>query len=142
MNKTVTINLGGLVFHIDENAYDVLKRYIQSLKQHFATSDGGDEIIADIEARIGEMFSDRLKESRQVIELFDVEEVIGKMGKPEEFAEAGNSSSRKNDTTYSTEAPIKKRLFRNPDDKILGGVCGGISAYFDIDPIWMRLAFA
>src|SRR5258706_145459 len=85
MNKTLTINLSGIVFHIDENAYDVFNSYIDSIRKHFASSEGKDEIMQDIEARIAEMFQQRVGESKQVITLRDVEEVTAAMGKPEQF---------------------------------------------------------
>jgi phage shock protein PspC (stress-responsive transcriptional regulator) len=137
MNKTLTINLSGIVFHIDENAYEVFNAYIESIRRHFASSEGKDEIMQDIESRIAEMFQQRVGESKQVITLRDVEEVTAVMGKPEQFGD-------EEETKAKEEAPrmgIKRRLFRNPDDEIIGGVCSGISAYFGIDPVWIRLAF-
>src|SRR5580765_4586707 len=85
MNKTVTVNIGGIVFHIDENAYEKFKMYLESIRSHFTTADGRDEIMQDIEARIAEMFQERVKDTKQVITLTDVEDVTRLMGKPEEF---------------------------------------------------------
>jgi len=136
MNKTISINLSGQVFQIDEQAYDQLKNYLESIRRHFSVSDGGQEIITDIEARIAEMFSEKLNDRKQVITLGDVDDMIQHMGKPEEFETAG-----------AAEEPVSqqrasRRLFRNPDDKVIAGVCSGISAYLGIeDPLWMRLAF-
>src|ERR1022692_4074796 len=93
MNKTVTVNLGGIVFHIDENAYDALQKYLNSIRSHFSTADGRDEIMQDIESRIAEMFLERIKDSKQVITLTDVEEVTAIMGKPEDFAGEGETTS-------------------------------------------------
>ncbi len=140
MNKTVTVNIGGIVFHIDENAYERFKQYLESIRVHFTGSDGRDEIMQDIESRIAEMFQDRIKDQKQVITLSDVEEVTVLMGKPEQFGD--EESGEKERTADATEIKVKRRLFRNPDDKLLGGVCSGIAAYFDLDPIWFRLAFA
>jgi phage shock protein PspC (stress-responsive transcriptional regulator) len=140
MNKTLTINLSGIVFHIDENAYEVFSAYIDSVRRHFASSEGKDEIMQDIESRIAEMFQQRVGESKQVITLHDVEEVTAAMGKPEQFGDEEKTSEPEAEKTL--EGKIKRRLFRDPDDKILGGVCSGISAYFDIDPIWIRLGLA
>lgn len=140
MNKTVTVNIGGIVFHIDENAYERFKQYLESIRVHFTGSDGRDEIMQDIESRIAEMFQDRLKDQKQVITLSDVEEVTALMGKPEQFGD--EESKDKDKEIDSTEIKVKRRLFRNPDDKVLGGVCSGISAYFNIDPVWIRIAFA
>jgi phage shock protein PspC (stress-responsive transcriptional regulator) len=140
MNKTVTVNIGGIVFHIDENAYEKFKQYLESIRGHFTTADGRDEIMQDIEARIAEMFQERIKDSKQVITLEDVNEVTQLMGKPEDFAGTGEKETEEAEETIQT-GPIKRRLFRNPDDKLLGGVCSGIAAYFDVDRVWIRLAF-
>ncbi|MBX7109316.1 MAG: PspC domain-containing protein [Chitinophagales bacterium] len=145
MNKTVTINLSGIVFHIDENAYELLKKYLEKLKAHFSTTQGKEEIIADIESRLAEMFTERNADASKVIMATDVEQVILAMGKPEELSgneeeEQNQKSAPQPDQTIYYENG-RKRFFRNPDDKVLGGVCSGISAYFDIDPIYLRLVF-
>ncbi len=138
MNKTVTVNIGGIVFHIDENAYERFRQYLESIRSHFTQSEGRDEIMEDIESRIAEMFQEKLRESKNVITLEDVEQVTSQMGRPEEFgAEADNQSVQ----PEGTSSAVRKRLFRNPDDKLLGGVCSGVASYFDIDAIWIRLAF-
>src|ERR1041385_5935019 len=97
MNKTVTVNLGGIVFHIDENAYDALQKYLNSIRSHFTSADGRDEIMQDIESRIAEMFMERAKDSKQVITLADVEEVTAIMGKPEDFAGEGETKTTTSD---------------------------------------------
>ena len=143
MNKTVTVNIGGIVFHIDENAYERFKQYLEAIRSHFTTAEGRDEIMQDIESRIAEMFQDRIKDSKQVITLEDVEEVTIQMGRPEQFGdEAAHEEQTKSELTEVQEGPVKRRLFRNPDDKLLGGVCSGVANYFDIDAVWVRLAFA
>jgi len=136
MNKTLTINLSGIVFHIDENAYEMFSVYIESLRRHFASSEGKDEIMQDIESRIAEMFQQRVGESKQVITLHDVEEVTAAMGKPEQFGD--EEETRKEEIPHPG---IKRRLFRNEEDEVVGGVCSGIGSYFGIDPVWIRLAF-
>jgi phage shock protein PspC (stress-responsive transcriptional regulator) len=138
MNKTLTINLSGIVFHIDENAYDVFNAYVDSIRRHFASSEGKDEIMQDIEARIAEMFQLRVGESKQVITLRDVEEVTSAMGRPEQFGDEEATVAADKETPLSG---VKRRLFRSSDDEIIGGVCSGIAAYFGIDPVWLRLAF-
>ncbi len=146
MNKTVTVNIGGIVFHIDENAYERFKAYLESIRIHFSTAEGRDEIIQDIESRIAEMFQERITEGKQVITLNDVDEVTNVMGRPEQFFDESEKktesekSSATDESTFTT--PTQKRLYRNPDEKIFGGVCSGIAAYFDIDPVWVRLLFA
>ena len=140
MNKTVTVNIGGIVFHIDENAYERFKQYLESIRVHFVGSDGHDEIMQDIESRIAEMFQERIKDQKQVITISDVEEVTAIMGKPEQFGD--EESKEKGKEIDPSEIKVKRRLFRNPDDNLLGGVCSGISEYFNLDPIWIRGAFA
>jgi len=140
MNKTVTVNIGGIVFHIDENAYERFKAYLESIRLHFTTAEGRDEIMQDIESRIAEMFQEKVKDSKQVITLEDVEEVTLLMGRPEQFNDSDNSNEEKQEPII--EGKTQKRLFRNPDEKVVGGVCSGIAAYFDIDPVWIRLIFA
>jgi phage shock protein PspC (stress-responsive transcriptional regulator) len=143
MNKTVTVNLGGTVFHIDDNAYESLIKYLNAIKSHFSAEQGRDEIMQDIEIRIGEMFRDRMKDGREVITLNDVHEVTGIMGKPEEFAGEEEKATSSHDATTSVPmGRLKKRFFRDPDEKFVGGVCSGIAAYFNIDPVWVRLIFA
>lgn len=143
MNKTVTINLSGIVFHIDDNAFEVLKKYIDNLKSHFANVQGKEEIISDIESRMAEMFSEKVGPSKDVIMIKDVQEVIDVMGRPEQVAgdeEKTAPENKNSDSGYYYEG-MKKRFFRNPDDKVLGGVSSGIASYFDVDPLWIRLAF-
>ena len=140
MNKTVTVNIGGIVFHIDENAYDRFKKYLESIKSHFTQSEGRDEIMQDIESRIAEMFQEKIKDSKNVITLEDVEQVTTQMGKPEQFGD--DEEQLLSEDKVHPQTSRKRRLFRNPDDKLLGGVCSGISSYFDIDAVWIRLAFA
>lgn len=146
MNKTVTVNIGGMVFHIEEQAYDQLKKYLEAIRGYFTSSDGRDEIIQDIESRVAEMFTERIGSSRQVVVSSDVEHVINTMGRPEQVAGANEENSDKNATSGSTGSTSEgrgyRRLYRDPDDKVVGGVCSGISHYIGIDPIWLRLIFA
>ena len=135
MKKTYNINLGGIVFHIDEDAYELLDKYLSNLRIHFSKEEGAEEIVHDMELRISELFSERLNEKKQVVTLKDVEEIIAQMGKPEEFSD---------DTTQDTNEYIKeektpRRLFRDPDNKVIGGVCSGIAAYFGWDVTILRI---
>lgn len=144
MNRTIDINLGGMVFHIDENAYPVLNEYLQSLKKHFSTQKGGDEVMTDIEIRIAEMFQKHTNITKQNITIIDVEEVMHTMGSPENFeSDDATASSKTNYTTPPHEpvSPVAKRIYRDTDSRILGGVCAGVSNYFAVDPIFIRLAF-
>ncbi|MCX6273719.1 MAG: PspC domain-containing protein [Bacteroidetes bacterium] len=143
MNKTVTVNLGGTVFHIDDNAYESLIKYLNAIKGHFSSDQGRDEIMQDIESRIGEMFRERLNGGRQVITLNDVNEVTAVMGRPEEFAGGEEKATEAPPSMENASSgKLKKRFFRDPDEKFVGGVCSGMAAYFDIDPVWIRLVFA
>jgi phage shock protein PspC (stress-responsive transcriptional regulator) len=144
MNKTVTVNIGGLVFHIEEQAYDKLRKYLEAIRGYFTTSDGRDEIIQDIESRIAEIFTERIGTSRQVVTDADVEFMINAMGRPEQVAgeDSENTSSRSTYSNNTTEDRSYRKLYRDPDDKVIGGVCAGISHYVGIDPLWLRLGFA
>ena len=135
MKKTLTVNLGGTVFHIDEDAYRLLDNYLSNLKLHFRRQAGADEIVNDIELRISELFSEKLTAGSQVITIADVEEVIVRMGKPEEM-ETGAEEEKT--FSYTT---TRRRLYRNPDDRMLGGVIGGLSVYLGWDTTWFRLIF-
>lgn len=145
MNKTLTINISQIVFHIDENAYEALSKYLNTIKSYFNNNASRDEIITDIEARIAEIFSAKINASKQVITQTDVDEMIAIMGNPEVFKneeEFDQNTSNSQSNTFNENTNKTKRIFRDPDDKVIGGVCSGIGAYFGIDPIWLRLAFA
>jgi phage shock protein PspC (stress-responsive transcriptional regulator) len=152
MKKVININFQGRVIPIEESAYDELKQYTESLRRFFAKEEGRDEIINDIEGRIAELFGERLKKGSTCITDEDVANIIAGMGRPEDFeGEEGNmqsqlggektqqESSRPNFEPY-TQTP-KGRLYRDTNDKVLGGVCSGIAAYFRIDPTIVRLIF-
>lgn len=156
MNKTVAANISGIIFNIEEGAYDRLKAYLEAIRTSFEHAEGRDEIMADIEARIAELFSERIHDRKEVIGIKDVEEVIGIMGDPsayidEEEAEAREAYEReqsyqeqsKSQRKRSTpqESSRKRRIFRDSENSVLGGVCSGISNYFDWDPIFLRLLF-
>lgn len=141
MNKTVTINISGIIFHIEEDAYEKLSKYLGTIKGYFSRTEGGNEIMSDIEARIAEMLQSKTSAVKQVVLMADVDAVIETMGKPEEFAGEQQSQEQEH-TSESTEnyGPVKKRMFRDPDHKAVAGVCSGIAAYFDVDVVWIRLA--
>ena len=136
MKKTLTVNLGGTVFHIDEDAYRLLDNYLSNLKIHFRKEAGADEIIDDIERRISELFAEKLTAGSQVITITDVEEVIARMGKPEDMEAENDSEPSVGNATRTT---IHRRLYRNPDDKLLGGVISGMAAYLGWDVTLLRL---
>ncbi|RLK00191.1 PspC domain-containing protein [Tenacibaculum discolor] len=141
MNKTININLGGFFFHIDETAYQKLKRYLDAIARSLSDDpQGKNEIIADIEARISELLSERITDARQVVNESDIEEIIAIMGQPEDYAEAEEAYNENTSYSYNRNTSSKK-MFRDGDDKFLGGVCSGLGHYFNIDVVWIRLAF-
>ncbi len=146
MNKTVTINISGIIFHIEEDAYQTLSNYLSKIKGYFSKTDGGNEIMADIESRIAELLQQKINTSKQVVLMVDVEHVMNTMGKPEDFADLDNNnnglgnSQTTNTNSTSNGTETKKRLFRNPDEKAIGGVCSGLAAYIGVDTVWVRLA--
>jgi phage shock protein PspC (stress-responsive transcriptional regulator) len=143
MNKTVTINISGIIFHIEEDAYDSLSKYLSTIKGYFSNTDGGNEIMGDIEARIAELLQARINPGKQVILMSDVEQVMNIMGKPEDFGadqSAGSQKEQKEQAEQQEHEKVKRRLFRDPDERVIGGVCSGLAAYFDIDTVWVRLA--
>jgi len=147
MRKTLNINLGGVAFIIDENAFELLHTYLETLKAKFKNEAERVEIIHDIEARIAEMLNQKLGDRKEVVSIDDVQYVTGIMGKPEDIAgeeqheAAVDSDSQQPNANTNNGVPIKKRLFRDPDDAKVGGVISGLCHYFGInDPVWVRLA--
>lgn len=140
MNKTIIININGIIFHIEEDAYEILKSYMTGIKKHFAGTDDSLEITTDIENRIAEMFSDLLKnEGKQVIVTADVSTVILQMGTIEDF-----STEATTDTSFTpnfSDNYTERRLFRDPEDHLIGGVAAGIANYFGVEAVWIRLVF-
>ncbi|GGD84451.1 PspC domain-containing protein [Planktosalinus lacus] len=142
MNKTVNINLAGTFFHIDEDAFGKLNRYLSAIKRSFSDPQGRDEIIKDIEARIAELFSEKLDSHKQVITMKELDEVIAIMGQPEDYAVDEEIFTDKNyDSAKSESQSTKahKKLFRDPDNKYIGGVSSGLGHYIGLDAIWIRL---
>ncbi|MBN1986697.1 MAG: PspC domain-containing protein [Prolixibacteraceae bacterium] len=137
MKKTFTINISGTVFYIEEDAYEVLQKYLINLKNHFGSSEEGKEILSDIEARIAEIFTEKSSDDKKVVTLDWVNEVVETMGTPEDFAEEEGEEE-----PVSSESKRKRRLYRDPDSRVLGGVCGGLGAYFNMDPVVLRIIFA
>ena len=144
MNKTVTINLAGLVFYIEENAYQILKDYLSAIKNHFRNEEGCEEIVADIESRLAELLKAVTHVGKQVLTDADINQAINTMGKPEDFsdgtAEETQQQSDNRDQKNRAYKTQTRRVFRDGDNKILGGVCSGLASYFDTDPLWIRLA--
>ncbi|WP_075344202.1 PspC domain-containing protein [Tenacibaculum agarivorans] len=140
MNKTININLGGFFFHIDESAYQKLRRYLDAIGRSLSDDpQGKNEIIADIEARISELLSERIVDARQVVNEGDIDEIISIMGQPEDYTEAEESYNE--GYSYARREKSNKKLFRDGDNKFLGGVAAGFAHYTKVDTIWIRLIF-
>ena len=135
MNKTVTINLGGIVFHIDEDAYQKLSRYFDAIKRSLNNSSGQEEIIKDIEMRISELLSEKLISDKHVIGLKEIDEVISVMGQPEDYIIEDDSKAESNYQAYKKS----KKLYRDKDKGMIGGVAAGLSHYLGIDVVWIRV---
>jgi len=137
MKKTFSININGSLFNIDEDAFEKLSNYLKTLRKHFKDTDGGDDIVDDIEARIAEILKLRLKDLQQIVTMKDVDFAVETLGQPFEMDEENKTtSSKKSKRTYSN-----KRVFRDPDHQLIGGVASGLAAYFNIDLVIVRLIF-
>ena len=139
MKKAIKINLSGIIFHIDDDAYEKLKSYLDTISRHFSNKQESKEIIDDIEARIAELFQERISGESQVITLQIVNEVIDIMGNPEDIADSGEDTEKQG--TFHDAYSRSRRLYRDPENSVIGGVCGGLSAYFNVDPVIFRLLF-
>ena len=137
MDKTIKINLGGILFHIDEEAYKILRRYLQDIDYRLKSTPGGAETLDDIESRIAEILQSQ-GGTAGVISMENVEAMISIIGKPEDFETTGESATE--NATY-TRSSYSKKMYRNPDDSIISGVCGGIGTYLNIESVWIRLLF-
>ena len=155
MKKNISINISGIIFHIEEDGYERLKEYLESINKYFSSFDGSSEIIADIESRIAEIFLSKLTEDKQVITLEDVTSLIATMGGIQDFqaveeeigspvqeeAEEPKAEPDQEEATGSSTQEPKKKLYRDKSRRLLGGVASGIAHYFSIDPLWIRLIF-
>jgi phage shock protein PspC (stress-responsive transcriptional regulator) len=139
MNKTVNINLGGILFHIDEDAYQKLNRYFEAIKRSLTNSSGQDEIIKDIEIRVSELLTEKQKTEKHVVSMKDVDEVITVMGQPEDYRIDDEGTSNTTSTSFATTSGKSKKLYRDRDGAIVGGVLSGLGYYFGIDKTWLRI---
>ena len=139
MNKTVNINLGGMFFHIDEDAYQKLTRYFEAIKRSLSNSSGQDEIIKDIEMRVSELLTEKQKTEKHVVGLKDVDEVIAVMGQPEDYR-IDEEGAENNSTNFSSSSSSNTRkLYRDTENGMVGGVLAGLGHYFGIDKVWLRV---
>jgi phage shock protein PspC (stress-responsive transcriptional regulator) len=136
MKITVSINLGGYSFNIDEDAYAELKRYLKNLELHFAGEESSSEILSDIEARMAELFRAKLTGYKQVINIDDVRQVISILGTPEDISDTERPTTRD-----KFSSPGYHRMYRDTDHRVIGGVCSGMAAYWDIELWLVRLIF-
>lgn len=163
MKKTISINIGGVIFHIEEDGYEKLRNYLGSIQKYFSTFADSKEILTDIEGRIAERFLAKQKiEAKQAISLDDVEELIGAMGtvadfeaieqaedlltEPLQMANPVDDGPRQSGPEAAQSAAFgsqqsPRRLFRDLRRKLIGGVASGLAHYFTVDPLWVRLAF-
>lgn len=137
MKKTINTNINGISFIIDDDAYAVLNTYLNAIKSHFKTKKGSDEIISDIESRIAELFQQMLNEKKQVLNIDDVNQVKDQMGQPSDF----DQDAEEETIYYAKTSSSHKRLYRDTNDRMIGGVCSGLAAYFNVDTVWIRLIF-
>jgi phage shock protein PspC (stress-responsive transcriptional regulator) len=136
MKITVSINLGGYSFNIDEDAYAELKRYLKNLEIHFAGEESSSEILSDIEARMSELFRAKLNSYKHVITMEDVHYVISVLGTPEDISDSEGASARD-----KFSSPGYHRMYRDPDHRVIGGVCAGMGAFWNIEPWIVRIIF-
>jgi len=139
MKRAISINLGGIVFNIDDDAYRELQAYLTKIESCFSDREESKEIMNDIEVRIAELFNEKITDYKKVITSKDVNEIIDVMGRPEQIGETEKESTYEQRERFGPSG--YRRMYRDPDNRILGGVCSGMSAYWRIDPIILRILF-
>jgi phage shock protein PspC (stress-responsive transcriptional regulator) len=153
MKRNISINISGIIFHIEEDGYDPLRNYLDSINGYFGSFQDSSEILADIESRIAELFLSKLNDGKQVITLEDVQSLVATMGNVSDFKAAEEQEandgeqpkaerSGEESTFRNTASTANKKLYRDGKRKVLGGVCSGLGYYFNIDPVWPRVLFA
>lgn len=143
MKKTVIININGIVFHIDEDAYEKLQYYLDSLHHYFGDREEGKEVVSDIEARIAELLQPKINDNKQSVTIDDINEILAILGTPEDIAGSGDSvydNEPSASTSYSSKRG-SRRLYRDLENSWIGGICSGFGAYFNVDPIVFRIIF-
>jgi phage shock protein PspC (stress-responsive transcriptional regulator) len=142
MNKTISINISGIVFNIEEQAYDELRAYIENIRQNLINEEEREEIINDIEMRIAELFQERLSPQKQVITMNDIEAIKSILGLPEQFNSTDENVPPQQDNDKTEKSTDNtRRLYRDMDEASLGGVCAGLGHYFELDPLIFRILF-
>ncbi len=141
MKKTIRIHISGYIFNIDEDAYQILKKWLDSISQKYKAEEDGDEIFNDIEMRVAELFDEKVG-NEGVVTQKEVDDIITIMGKPEDF-EPEEEPQKNEESTFSKKKTRKqKRLYRDEDNQVIAGVCSGLGNYFGVDPVIFRLIFA
>lgn len=146
MNKTISINISGFVFNIEEQAYEHLKQYLDKIRNNFSNEDERDEIMADIELRIAELFQEKIAPNKEVIVEEDIVQIQEILGLPEDFASADDDENYQDDKTETSsndnnQEPKTKRLYRDTDNASIAGICSGLGYYFDVDRVVFRIIF-
>lgn len=139
MKKTTTINLAGMVFHIEEDGYFLLKEYFDDLRRVFSKQEGMDEMILDIESRFAELFQERLHEHKEVVTQADVSEVTSIMGSPSQYDDVEDNGGESSESEDHHESHSSRRLYRDTEEGIIGGVAAGTAHYFNMDPVIVRV---
>lgn len=140
MKKTIRINISGLIFNLDEDAYSKLQKYLNSITNKFLNTEDGSEVIADVEARIAELFQEKVGDRKDVINLEDIDYVIEIMGKPEDFEEIYDLEDEQQHKS-SHSAKSSRRVYRDTDNRVISGLSSGIASYLGIDPVIVRVVF-
>lgn len=141
MKKTVSVNIKGINFLIEEDAYELLQDYLDRLQKNLKNEDGSQEIIEDVELRIAELASSKLSESKTVVELEDIKTILAALGDPEDYIDDENSSEAESFGQKINNENTEKRLFRDTDNAVIAGVCAGIANFFKIDVVFIRALF-
>jgi len=142
MKKNISINISGIIFHIEEDGYETLRNYLDSINRYFSTYEDSNEIVSDIENRIAEIFLSKLTDGKQIINVEDVDGLVSTMGSIQDFEaieepQAQKQQEKQQATSATGEEP--KKLYRDNKRKVVGGVASGLANYFGIDPLWIRL---
>jgi len=145
MNKILNVRVGSQLFNIEENAYDSLKNYIKTLHTYFKNDKDSNEILTDLESRMAEIFGGTITKQNKILTQTDIDKMVVMLGKTEDFdlVEVKEGEPKKSVAAILQASQVQnfsqKKLMRDPDDRIIGGVCAGLAHYFNISPIVMRL---
>jgi phage shock protein PspC (stress-responsive transcriptional regulator) len=141
MKKTTSANIGGILFQIDEDAYQILEQYLFRIQSSYTNTSEGKDVIRDIELRLAELLQERSQAGSKIISVSDVNRAISIIGRPEDLG--GSQKTTENKSWEQTDYRYKttRRLYRFPENRVIGGVCSGLGAYFDVDPVLLRVAF-